>query len=747
MSSEFTLPAGTVTFLFTDIEGSTQLLRRLGDSYVGVLTTHLALLREACAAYGGHEIDNQGDSLFVAFSRAKDAVSAALTGQRSLVDHEWPEGADLRVRMGIHTGEPTATAERYVGIGVHRAARICAAGHGGQILVSQATRELLRDEPLPGVSLQSLGVQHLKDMDEPEELYQLTASGLSERFPEPRVAMQASRGAKLTFHVLGPVEVRADNRPLPISGQKQLQMLAMLLLHASEVVTVRRLVNELWPAELPADPDESVQALVYQLRKQLDGGGASRGSVLERQGPGYRLRLDDDQLDLRRFERLVGSAQAARRSGDLETAAWTLSEALSLWRGTALANISLETTTATRAQAARLDEVRLNTVIERIEIDLELSREGEVVGELEELIAHHPLDERLRELHMLALYRNGRQADALNAYQQARSTLIDEIGVEPGRRLQALHGSILRHDPSLDPQSTPNGGTQNRSGVSAARSLVAVANRRTDLEPLLSLARILGGSQVARELILVMLAGNSNTISEANAEMAEQRAGLLRRGVETRAVAFTSSRPGHDIARLASREDVDLLLMVAPAELAGEGSIPPDMLVVLDQAPCDVGLLVHHGLLSMDRKVVVPFGGNQHDWAALEIGAWAATAASVRFVLVGGRETSDSDEADDASRLLANASLALQQTARIDAEVRLIESGHAPEFLRAFDSASLVVAGLPEHWRTEAAIGPLRLSFCQQSQTPVLFVRKGSRPGGLAPRDSMTTFGWSLIKR
>ena len=188
MSSVDELPIGTVTFLFTDIEGSTQLLKQLRDRYGEALADHQRILREAFAEHGGHEIDTQGDSFFVAFRRAKDAVSAAIASQRRLAEHVWPDGAELRVRMGIHTGEPAVGGERYVGLGVHRAARICAAGHGGQVLVSQTARELLRDDPIPDVSLRDLGEHQLKDLDEPERLYQLVAPGLQEDFPELKTA-------------------------------------------------------------------------------------------------------------------------------------------------------------------------------------------------------------------------------------------------------------------------------------------------------------------------------------------------------------------------------------------------------------------------------------------------------------------------------------------------------------------------------------------------------------------------------
>jgi class 3 adenylate cyclase len=142
------LPTGTVTFLFTDIEGSTSLLRELGDRYADALADYRRLLRDAFQAKGGHEVDTQGDAFFIAFPRARDAIAAAVAAQRAVFAQAWPGGAGLRVRMGLHTGEPLTADTGYVGMDVHRAARICAAGHGGQILVSEATR-ILVEEDLP----------------------------------------------------------------------------------------------------------------------------------------------------------------------------------------------------------------------------------------------------------------------------------------------------------------------------------------------------------------------------------------------------------------------------------------------------------------------------------------------------------------------------------------------------------------------------------------------------------------------
>ncbi len=171
------LPQGTVTFAFTDIEGSTSLLKQLGDAYASVLAEHRRLVRELFGAHAGVEIDTQGDAFFYAFARARDAVAAAAETQRAHAAHPWPEGVAVRVRMGLHTGEPTVAEEGYVGLDVVRAARLCGACRGGQVLLSQATRTLTGSTLPEGVDVFPLGERHLKDIDEPEVVYELEIEG------------------------------------------------------------------------------------------------------------------------------------------------------------------------------------------------------------------------------------------------------------------------------------------------------------------------------------------------------------------------------------------------------------------------------------------------------------------------------------------------------------------------------------------------------------------------------------------
>ena len=180
------MPTGTVTMLFTDIEGSTRLLKQLGERYGELLADHRRLLREAFDAHGGREMDNQGDAFFFAFARARDAVEAAVAAQRALAAHAWPDGVECRVRMGLHTGEPKIGDEGYHGIGLHRGARVASAAHGGQVLLSSATAELVQDDLPAGVALSDLGAQQLKDIDRPEPCTSSSPTGCGPTFRRRR---------------------------------------------------------------------------------------------------------------------------------------------------------------------------------------------------------------------------------------------------------------------------------------------------------------------------------------------------------------------------------------------------------------------------------------------------------------------------------------------------------------------------------------------------------------------------------
>jgi class 3 adenylate cyclase len=196
------LPRGTVTFLFTDVESSTDLTRRLGERYAGVLADSRRLLREAIAGHGGVEVDTQGDGLFAAFERARDAVLAAAAAQRSHAEHVWPGDEAVRLRMGLHTAEPHVWEEGYTGLGLTRAARICAVGHGGQVLLSRSTAGIVADDDFPGLHMRDLGAHRLKGLVWPEHVFQLVIDGLASEFPSldtPEGAGPATETATVFF--------------------------------------------------------------------------------------------------------------------------------------------------------------------------------------------------------------------------------------------------------------------------------------------------------------------------------------------------------------------------------------------------------------------------------------------------------------------------------------------------------------------------------------------------------------------
>jgi DNA-binding SARP family transcriptional activator len=246
------------------------------------------------------------------------------------------------------------------------------------------------------------------------------------------------------FRILGPLEVSDESGQLLLGGLKQRAVLAMLLLEPGRIVSIDRLIDALWGEQPPRTATTSLQNFISQLRKTL---GAE---VLETKAPGYRLRICPGELDLDRFRVLVESA----RDLDPQTRAEKLRHALALWRGPALADLAYEA--FAEPHVAYLEELRLATLEERIDADLALNENGELIGELEGLVEEYPMRERLRGQYMLALYRGGRQAEALQAYAEGRRLLVDQLGIEPSRDLQQLHGAILRQETALQaPDATP----------------------------------------------------------------------------------------------------------------------------------------------------------------------------------------------------------------------------------------------------------------------------------------------------
>jgi DNA-binding SARP family transcriptional activator/pimeloyl-ACP methyl ester carboxylesterase/class 3 adenylate cyclase len=260
-------------------------------------------------------------------------------------------------------------------------------------------------------------------------------------------------GIKVEFGVLGPLEVTADGRPFGLAGARTRAVLALLLVHANQVVSSDRLVEELWPGQ-PADKaTDSLQVRLSELRKALRAAGAADRLVTR--PPGYLLRVAPGELDALRFEQLAAEGDAALAAGDAATAAQRLDQGLGLWRGPALADF--DTVPSARAEAGRLEEQRLAALESRAEALLTCGRHRDLIAELETLTAAHPLRERFWYQRMLALYRAGRQADALRAYRELRDILIAELAIEPSPELRELHARILRQDPALDGPAAQDG--------------------------------------------------------------------------------------------------------------------------------------------------------------------------------------------------------------------------------------------------------------------------------------------------
>ena len=362
----------------------------------------------------------------------------------------------------------------------------------------------------------------------------------------------------MEFRILGPLEVWDDGGEVSLGGPKPRALLAVLLLHPNEVVPAERLIDELWGEDSPERAAAALRVNVSRLRKALPQ------DVLTTRSPGYVVRVEPDELDLHRFERLSDEGRSLHARGLAADASERLRDALSLWRGATLADFAYEG--FAQAAIARCQEIRLAAVELRIDADLALGRHDELVGELEALVTEHPLRERLRGYLMIALYRTGRQAEALDAYKGARRALVDELGIEPSAELQELERAILRHDSGLDAE--PVAGT---SRGAAERSILVVVTGTASLGALLAVAEPLV-RRPPRVLILARLVADAAELAPAAAWLEEHRSSLAARGVAARAASFTSTAPGEELARLATELDVDLLLAEAPDALLAEGS-------------------------------------------------------------------------------------------------------------------------------------------------------------------------------
>jgi DNA-binding SARP family transcriptional activator len=526
----------------------------------------------------------------------------------------------------------------------------------------------------------------------------------------------------LEFRILGPLEVSDERGPIGLGGPKQRATLALLLLNANRVVSVDRISDELYAGQPPVTAVAQVQRQISDLRKAL---GASS---IETRAPGYVIRVAAGELDLGRFEALTDEAGRALDRGETEAGVDLLRRALALCYGDPLADLASVPFAIPAIQ--RLEEMRLAALEQRLEAEVKLGRHRELIGELEALVETNPLRERLRATLMVALYRSGRQAEALAVFRAGRTLLVDQLGLEPSSLLRGLERAILTHDPSLE-REAPDSAAQED-----VRSILTVSGAARSLDALLSIAEPLARGP-SRELVVARLVADETDLEPVVSAL---KGCAASSGVEMRVAAFTTLDVVEDALRLAATCDAELVLIDGDSVLE-EGDLSGSARALLERSPADVGVVAGGSVVQGGAGVFVPFGGSEHDWAALELGAWLALGSRLPLRLLGMRADPRRGRRD-ASRLLADASLAVQRVIGIASAPLLTEAGE-DALVSAVDPGSVVVVGLGPRWRDEG-VGGTRRALVGRARPPVVLVHRGPRPGVLAPRETRTRFSWSI---
>jgi DNA-binding SARP family transcriptional activator/class 3 adenylate cyclase/WD40 repeat protein len=439
-------PVGTWTVLFTDQVGSTEMRVLVGEDAFDLIRADLdSRVAAALAEHGVAVTKSTGDGVMGGFTSTAAALRCAVAIQQAVEERNRtagggePGGNAVALRVGISVGDAVVDNGDLQGTAVVEAARLCAAAPSGTIMCSEAVRAVSANRS--GCAFGPASPVNLKGLPGPA----LAREVMWDPLPYEPGAQ------RLAFGVLGPLQILDGDRPVAVGGPKEHVVLAMLLARVGSPVSVDALIEAVWGDRPPRTAERTVHAYVARLRRALEP-GRPRGepsTMLVTVGRGYELRLGAARLDAVRFEHLArrGSDQLGR--GD-PAAPSTLREALGLWRGTAFGEF--REVDACAAEAGRLDELRLAAMEDRVDADLAAGRSSELVGEIETLLRDQPFRERLWAQLVLALYRCGRQRDALDAYQRARRLLADELGIEPGPELRRLEAAILAQDPSLEVQ-------------------------------------------------------------------------------------------------------------------------------------------------------------------------------------------------------------------------------------------------------------------------------------------------------
>ena len=405
-----------------------------------------------------------------------------------------------------------------------------------------------------------------------------------------------------SFHLLGPVTVERDGQRVALDGEKLRALLALLLVDVNHVVSADRLLEALWPDEAPQRAN-SLQALVSRLRRSL---GDTEAITFEE--PGYRLRADEHQIDARRFEALLHDAHAMRERGAEAEAAALLEDALGLWRGEALADAG--TDERTEGERTRLEELRLRALEERVDADLTLGRHAELVPQLQALTAEHPLREHLHGQLMIALYRCGRQADALEAHRATRRRLVEELGVEPGPELRQLERMILTHDPALAPAAhLASFGTNLPASVNAliGREREIAEVREALLRPGVRMLTLVGPGGVGKTRLALEAATG---IAEAfpSGTVLVDLAPLTDPAVVAPALAHALNVPAPSMAQLADRlaRDTDAALLLVLDSVERVASVAPELGELLAAVPGLSVLVTSRVALRIAAEHVLP---------------------------------------------------------------------------------------------------------------------------------------------
>ena len=420
MSVPVALPSGTVTFLFTDIENSSPLWEEQPAAMSVALARHDELLRTAVADRAGVVFSKAGDGLAAVFARAGDAIKAAAAAQCVLASERWP--VVLKVRMGVHTGEAEERDGDYFGPALNRAARLMSSATGGQVLVSLATAELVRDRLPVGLSLVELGPRTLRSLTRPEQVFELTWSELRP-------------AASIHVRILGPLRLSVGSVDVDVPGPKRRAVLALLAMSFPSPVPTDTLISALSPDDAARSDRAALHSHITRLRRHL----ATAAERLESVGGGYRLRLGTGELDATQATELFDGARRAAAT-EPTVALELVRDARRLWRGEPLAEFA--EVEALAAWGRSLEEMRLAAADLHVGLALTVGDLPDAVGVALATVTEQPLREPSVLLLMRALAKSGRAVEALRAGHTYRRLLVDQAGLAPSPALGALEHEI-----------------------------------------------------------------------------------------------------------------------------------------------------------------------------------------------------------------------------------------------------------------------------------------------------------------